>query len=219
MELIERRRALIAAQPRLPWEFQEAEYLQSSGTQYIVTNILYDTQNINKISCVCKFDAKSAEHTMFGCQNNKSPWVPLYFRWHWNGSNYFQLNFAGGGTDVVPGDLNFHTVEYSHNASTAIFALDGSVIESSDAYVLMRNNWKIALFCINIANSYNQKCRGKIKSFMLNDGALLNLVPCYRRSDSKPGMYDLCGSICPLTNSPFYINAGSGEFLVGPDVN
>lgn len=211
MDLMTRRRAMMAAQPRLPWEYQEAEYLQSSGTQYIVTNILYDTQNINKISCVCKFDAKSANHTMFGCQNSKSPWVPLYFRWHWQGTNYFQLNFAGGGTDV-PGDLNFHTVEYSHNASTAIFALDGSVIESSDAYVLMRNNWKIALFCINSANSYAQKCRGKIKSFMLNDGALLNLVPCYRRSDSKPGMYD-------LVNNVFYTNAGTGEFLVGPDVN
>ena len=46
-----------------------------------------------------------------------------------------------------------------------------------------------------------------------------HFVPCVRESDGKPGMYDLCGSICPLTDSPFYTNAGTGEFLVGPDVN
>jgi len=53
------------------------------------------------------------------------------------------------------------------------------------------------------------------------DGNVLmrHFVPCVRESDGKPGMYDLCGSICPLTDSPFYTNAGTGEFLVGPDVN
>lgn len=38
-------------------------------------------------------------------------------------------------------------------------------------------------------------------------------VPALRLLDSKPGLYDLCGSICPLTGTPFYINAGTGEFL------
>jgi len=33
--------------------------------------------------------------------------------------------------------------------------------------------------------------------------------PCYRKSDNKPGMYD-------LTNGVFYTNAGSGEFIYGP---
>lgn len=40
-----------------------------------------------------------------------------------------------------------------------------------------------------------------------------NYVPMLRKSDNKPGLYDLAGSICPLTGTPFYINAGTGEFL------
>ena len=36
------------------------------------------------------------------------------------------------------------------------------------------------------------------------------LYPVYRKSDSKPGMYD-------IVNNVFYTNQGSGEFLVGPD--
>lgn len=38
-------------------------------------------------------------------------------------------------------------------------------------------------------------------------------VPALRMSDNKPGLYDLCESVCPLTGTPFYINAGTGEFL------
>lgn len=46
--------------------------------------------------------------------------------------------------------------------------------------------------------------------------AIQRLVPVVRLADSKAGMYDLCGSICPLTNSPFYINAGTGaDFTYG----
>lgn len=38
-----------------------------------------------------------------------------------------------------------------------------------------------------------------------------NLVPCYRRSDKKPGLYD-------MITGEFLTNIGSGDFIVGPDV-
>jgi len=38
------------------------------------------------------------------------------------------------------------------------------------------------------------------------------LIPCYRISDNKPGMYD-------LVNGAFYTNAGTGEFILGPLVS
>lgn len=54
----------------------------------------------------------------------------------------------------------------------------------------------------------------QIHDFKLSRGTdvVLHLVPCYRKSDNKPGMYD-------LINDVFYTNAGTGEFIVGPDVN
>ena len=36
------------------------------------------------------------------------------------------------------------------------------------------------------------------------------LYPVYRKSDNKPGMYD-------IVNNAFYINQGTGEFIVGPN--
>ena len=54
---------------------------------------------------------------------------------------------------------------------------------------------------------------GKIRGFAVRDanGSLVrSLAPCIRLPDYKPGMYDTCGSICPLTGTPFYINSGTG---------
>ena len=54
---------------------------------------------------------------------------------------------------------------------------------------------------------------GKIRGFAVRDanGSFVrSLVPCIRLPDGKPGMYDACGSICPLTGTPFYINSGTG---------
>lgn len=41
---------------------------------------------------------------------------------------------------------------------------------------------------------------------------IMELIPCYRKSDLVAGMYD-------LVNNVFYTNVGTGEFIVGPDVN
>ena len=49
-------------------------------------------------------------------------------------------------------------------------------------------------------------------SLYSNHVKVADLVPCYRKSDNKPGMYD-------LVNNVFYTNQGGGDFTVGPDVN
>ncbi len=46
------------------------------------------------------------------------------------------------------------------------------------------------------------------------DNSLIrDFYPCYRKADSKPGMYD-------LANNVFYVNQRSGaDFTVGQDIN
>lgn len=51
---------------------------------------------------------------------------------------------------------------------------------------------------------------GKIYSIIEHSGDF-NLIPVYRKSDSKPGLYD-------TVNDIFYTNQGSGEFVVGDPV-
>ena len=81
------------------------------------------------------------------------------------------------------------------------------------------SNKEIVLCGLNI-NGTVRTSVSSIGETLLTDAAetTRDLVPCYRKSDNVVGMYDLAGSICPLTDSPFYTNAGSSSFLVGPDV-
>lgn len=39
-----------------------------------------------------------------------------------------------------------------------------------------------------------------------------DLIPCYRKADDKPGMYD-------IVTDTFFVSAGDREFTVGPDIN
>lgn len=41
---------------------------------------------------------------------------------------------------------------------------------------------------------------------------LVDLIPCYRKSDNEPGFYD-------VVNSVFYTNQGTGALVAGPDAN
>lgn len=71
-------------------------------------------------------------------------------------------------------------------------------------------NETMRIFCRANGTSF---LRGKIRGFAVrdaNDSLVRSLAPCIRLPDYKPGMYDVCGSICPLTGTPFYINSGTG---------
>lgn len=71
------------------------------------------------------------------------------------------------------------------------------------------------LFNLNDNGSQNNSLNGYIWYCQLFENNIIqrDYVPVVRNSDNKPGMWDFCGSICTLTNSPFYVKAGgTGEF-------
>lgn len=71
------------------------------------------------------------------------------------------------------------------------------------------------LFQLNNKGVVNNGFKGRIYYCQIwNDGVLVrDMIPVVRISDNKPGMWDLCGSVCTLTGTSFYIKAGgSGDF-------
>ena len=66
---------------------------------------------------------------------------------------------------------------------------------------------------IRLFYGYNSVAKGKIKTFIQkrNGEEIVNLVPCYRKSDNEIGMYD-------LVTKTFFTNQGTGSFMKGPDV-
>lgn len=62
--------------------------------------------------------------------------------------------------------------------------------------------------------------RHKLYAFKLwQSGTLVHdMIPCVRKSDNTPGMYDLTGSISAKSGTPFYPNEGPGILLAGPAI-
>lgn len=70
-------------------------------------------------------------------------------------------------------------------------------------------NWVIFR---GMGNNFNYHRQISYLSINENGTPIREFIPCYRKADNKPGMYD-------IVNNVFYTNAGTGEFTVGPDVN
>lgn len=207
---MERRRAMMArvesSAGRLPARYQEVEYLESDENQRIILNIYplitdvisikYKLTNISKNTGI--WGSAYANTIFFGIGTNTSM------------DNYY-VQTAGGNyrQSSVPKDTNVHT--HVLDIPRMVYAIDG--IEKSLAGLNVDTNtgntyglW----FHHGADNRYIRYTAGRIYFFSIPDRA--NLIPCYRKQDSKPGMYD-------LVSGEFFTNAGTGEFLVGPDVN
>ena len=196
---------------RLPSEFQEVEYIEGTGTQYINTQYKPNQNTKTEIS--------------FETINLSETFVPFGTR-------------ASGQLDYVLG-INFNSKNYiQYNTNTAIYSLEDSspLLNTKMVASLDKNLGRITYNNINIdmipttttdfsciTNLYlgclnnNGNTQYLSPSYKLyyckiwENGTLIkNLIPCYRKSNSEIGLYD-------LVNDTFLTNAGTGIFIKGND--
>lgn len=208
-----RRRLLMGKKSRLPAAYQEVEWLENGTIQYINVGLKPSEDLRTKIVQAYTGQRIATNSSIFGSKGsgNTRYWV--------NYDQHFEYGYGAYGTTNVATQINtVNTIDFNYikegkhysNFNGNEYSFVGVPNTTEDIVLFGRN----ATGSIIIAQ---QKIY--MAQFIRNNVLTACFVPCYRKSDNKPGMYDLCGSICPLTNSPFYINAGTGEFEVGPDVN
>ena len=199
---------------RLPEGYREVDYLESTGQQWIDTGVIpsyaigddvysqiefqflniHQSQRVSGVysgveSNYTQFFLNTQPSAVFGVQVNSSAWCTF------------------GEADV-----NWHTAGYDVRTKTA--NLDGTEYPYPTIPYSAEHGFPLYLFARNNRGNTDSFFTGRIRSFAYTD--IRSYIPCVRTSDGKPGMYDLCGSICPLTGTPFYINAGAGkDFLWG----
>lgn len=188
-----RRRMMIGKTARLPKEYQEVEYVQSSGTQYIDTGIgsshtiVIDVQFINNGSNEQLMGQTPNAGYYFGI--NKSGYLE-------NGSSqaFSYLGTTRRSISIV-GTSSSQTMSVENETKTAT------------RYIVVNNS----LMLMGGMPSY--PCSAKLYScqIFVNGVLVRDFVPCYRKSNNAGGLYD-------LVNSVFYSNAGTGTFAVGSDV-
>ena len=191
----------------LPSEYQEVEWIGNNAGAYLLINSAPLKADHIETEIACEF-ANNDEYLICGygwnTNNNRFGMGGRY-----NGK--FHYAFGNAGTNAPPTmattyDNDFHTWTYENG----VFEI---VDKSDTADVSGRTYGDDTSRKIQIFKGYARVLSGKIKSFTQkrNGEQIVNLVPCYRKSDNEIGMYD-------TVTQTFYTNSGTGTFTKGQDV-
>ena len=202
----------------LPAKYQQVEYLESSGTQYINTQYAPTVNNLRIVTRLNVLQKVSDNDRFCGSQNGSNcSIVPWYNKVAAYGTP--PLAVVGVGSSYHIGQVN---TSYNTIYDIDLTADNGNVSGNYCGYSInttysgtVGNNLSIYIFGSNVSNHQagRDRCAARFYMFDIYSGGELKFsaVPCYRKSDNKPGMYD-------ILTSTFLTNAGSGEFSVGQDV-
>lgn len=200
---------------RLPAEFQEVQYIEGTGTQYINTGIVL--RNEKEIYIAVDFmvlDNATGDNCIMGATaSNRGPYGGMKFP-NWCNNNVEVRGY--GINNNCAGTVNRSTMAkmvFDYKDGSQIVSLNNEIIISSS------NGWAKGsgdpLYIFGTSNAENPCWLAIARIYdviiRLRD-ATYDFVPCYRKSDDKPGMYD-------LASGTFFTNQGTGEFLYGANVN
>ena len=197
---------------QLPTEYQEVEYIQSSGTQYIDTGVVATSGfeidikiNIDTVTdpmapiLYAHEPSEPYKRNFIAYNSSKQMEIDA-------GDKITQTSVTLKGDDVIKASnvennfyLNVNGTNYTPKVTTAASNLEYS---GRTLHLLHGNGYDVGY------------TSGKVYYCKITvDGTLVrSFVPCYRKSDNVAGLYD-------LANNVFYTNAGSGVFAVGADSN
>lgn len=184
-------------------EYQQLEYIESTGTQYIMTNIIpNDTigayaklSSADIPSDLVYFGSRKSIATRFWVGNNGY----IYLGWNYNSATY---DVSDSVFTVELNFLNSRKKMYNGNLVDTI----GTELDSS-------NTTPITIFAGNDNGTVRFNSKIKLYEFKISYGTKItnDFIPCFRISDNVAGLYDL------MTDT-FYINSGTGTFIKGPEV-
>lgn len=192
---------------KLPKEFQQVEYIQSSGTQYINTNYCVSSEHID-IEFKCFFQSSTSGLSLFG-SNSPYNLVPysygsrVFTHWVGSSSNLMSITYRE----------SINNVKYTVNNGTLTCNLDGTITTASYTGSII-SSVPIYIFGKNGNGTSMEKGSGyRLYSWKLYDNGILvrDYIPCYRKADNEIGLYD-------IVNDIFYTNAGTGTFTKGSDI-
>ena len=201
----------------LPKAYQAVEYLEATGTQYIDTGV----KAANELTFNAKF---TTDHTPTGSGDNLA-----LFGARTSASNRFFPIVLDWNMDFSYGYVSqYNRIQYQwyKNAMYDMTSFIGSnviTITRHGDYGWTYNtgtgglfSGNVNLFMMAINSSYENRAVnifiGKMYSGSIeqNSDKVRDFVPCYRRRDRKPGMFD-------AVTKQFFTNSGTGEFILGPE--
>lgn len=184
---------------RIPSEYQEVEYIQSNGSQYINTGYnLWNTTNW-KIQADFSIDEHYNYNAMFGYDDitdtSNEVWIYSNTRYAWRACGGFNGNVA-----EIPLNTKINII-HDNSGSRFITTLNDNVVWNYNKLPATSNH--------NLCFGHRAGggwLKGKIYGLKLwSEGALVrDFIPCYRISNNIAGLYD-------TVNNVFYPNANTSS--------
>ena len=197
----------------LPEEYQEVEYLESTGVQWIDTLLPDGSANDRfEVAARVLFLDAANEQDVLGVytSNNLRRYIGC------NNNNVRLMSFGNAVSNIIMVPIDTQNPKIIHATQESGYqkltvdevsntgSATGSGSSDTNLYMFARHGGSMAENFL-IGRIYNLKIR-------VNNSDVRDFIPCYRISDNKPGMYD-------LVNGVFYVNQGTGaDFTVGTDV-
>ena len=190
----------------LPAEYQQVEYIESSGNQWIDIKL---NRISRKAQIKIKFMISSQKEyqNLFCCRDGN------------NSRTLFITNLNGFRNDqnneqnTLNQNLELNKI-YTIDSSQTYFKCNDVILKeySKDTGVDVDSNFYI-LNCNDIDNYSNMSSKwqyvGRIYDYEIYDDVIIRkFIPCYRKTDNKSGLYD-------LVEGKFYTNQGTGTFGYG----
>ena len=214
MDVMQLRRNLLMQRVSggLPAEYQQIEWIQSTGTQYIATN--YVPGNNLKVNLKYSFASQlpndKNDELFFGARDDSSEriWVEVYLQ-----TRCYCANGYSGYRNVLNGvGLSLNTV-HSIYMDNEIMSVDNNTVSKTTDY--SNPDLPIHIFGWNHNGTHDYTSSVlRIHELKFSEGNNIsaNFVPCVRKADGEPGMYD-------TVSKTFYTNAGTGEFIIPDSTN
>lgn len=187
----------------IPATYQQVECLRATGTQYIVTPATPADNQI--IAFKYRLTVFSDTTRVFATTDGVTQLTLTP-------QNYYAFNNSPSSGAYNAVNLHDTNIIYDciYNASTTL-TVNGVDYSNSLKYGGATSSANIWLF--SRANTSGQNLKGDIYYFRITQSGskIIDLIPCYRKSDSVAGMYD-------KATGTFLTNSGTGSFAVGADV-
>ncbi len=198
----------------LPSEYQQVEYIESTGTEYIDTGIIPTINTGININYSYSDISDSTSAGLCGIYQPNNPRTDTLFISTESGKTNSQIELISRGvyynTNMIPTLNTKYNVKINWFNNNKLDFNNGQNITDNGTNSIVSKG--IILFGREYNNSYSYT-KARIYGCKFSEGTTVirEYIPCYRKSDNKPGLYD-------LVNDEFYTNQGTGDFIKGDDV-
>ena len=185
------------------------EYIQSTGTQWIATDIIPSTTTTIDIKFQYTTASSSADDRVLGIEQSSKYFILGRFQ------NNFRFVYGNGSAisvNLATQNTNIHIAKIGYDADITCGVYFDTVAKTnniSSSYVY--SSEKLNVFATTNGGYKASNLKVYYLKVVDNAGTVLyDLIPARNLSTSEIGLYDKVGH-------KWYYNSGTGDFIAGPD--